>query len=232
MAKHYAEFITVGSEEHIIAFYSSALIPIDPAWKLIADNQERNPPSDVTIETGAIGKKYYKYKITGSSPVWTKTARLETDIKETYTWMNDHRLWLTKKINNEVRALAEDHFQTLTVKENRGETLDSTDVNAINDFITDSDVKKDTEFHDITEINDYSRLSMNLDPGEVYIKVKRFPADWAVNDIIRIVDYGKNPQDITVTITVIDAGINRLDFVDPVISVKFKKLTSFAYRVG
>jgi len=234
MTKHYAEFVTVGSEEHIVRIHSSALEPISSGWKLIDDDAEkRGPPTDNLVSVGGIGRDDYKYKIMGSAPVWTRTARTASEIQAAYEWMNDHRISLTTNVKKRIKDLGEDYFQTLTMKENRGTSLSDDEKDDINAFIAASDSKKDVNFHDVAATFNYSRFNTKLAVAGTNIKLKRMPSGWAVDDTVRIIDYQEaNPKDFTVTITAINVGGKHFDCADPGHTSEFDRLTSFAYKVG
>ena len=129
--------------------------------------------------------------------------------------------------------MGEAYVFRLIAKENRTPPLSSKEIETINDFLTDADNKADTQFHDVAATNGYSRFASKLTTGtgSRTIDLKRFPTDWAASDTIRIVDYGKNPKDVTVTLTAVDSGQKEITFADPGHGSTFKRKTTFAYKI-
>ena len=197
---------------------------------LLETTGQRNRISQLEISKTVDGINSYKYKFVES----TVTERTDNEIKSAYPWMNSHRVKLDQKVHSSISNLGESGINRLIAKENRGTTLDADQIEDINDFLTDADDKADTDFHDVAATNGYTRFGKKLatGSGSRTLELKRFPRGWVANDQIRLVDYGKDPKDFTVTLTAVDSGAKTITFADPGHATKYRRKSSFAYKVG
>ncbi len=234
MAKFHAVTQMIGSEEVIIDILSSVVAKAIPSGtKLINTIRQRHPDvSDLFYDEGSVGLEVPKYKITGGSPPFTKTLRSTSDIKLTLGWKKAHLNKIKNDADTKIANLGEKKVNSLSLRKNEGETLDSDQQADIDDFISDMADIKDADFHDAAAAEGYARFKSPLvtGTGSRTVTLKRFPSGWVATDVITIVDQGKDEKEYQVTLTAVDSVAKTITFADPGHDTIFKRNTSFAFK--